>query len=40
MFGIGHWELLLIALCCGFPVVIGAIVGIVLLMGKQPPPQK
>ena len=36
MFGIGHWELLLIGLCCGSPVVIGAIVALVLVMNRPP----
>jgi hypothetical protein len=36
MFGIGPWELLLIGVCCGVPVIVGATVAVVLLMGNQP----
>ena len=37
MFGIGHWELLILGLCCATPVAIGAVVALVLAMSNRPP---
>ena len=35
MFGIGHWELLLILICAGVPVLVGVIV-VMAILASQP----
>ena len=37
MVGIGHWEMLLIGLCCAAPVLIGAVVALILVMTQRGP---
>jgi hypothetical protein len=40
MFGVGHWELILILGCCSLPVIVGVAVAVVLLATKRGPDER